>query len=139
MNAPRSKPLPQPTPETLPYWQACKRHELMIQRCLDCSRHYFYPRPYCPHCMSANTEWTKVSGKGTLLTYVINHRPAPGFESEAPYVIAIVKLAEGPHMMSNIVQVEATPQNLPVGLALEVVFDDVNDDISVPKFRPVRS
>jgi uncharacterized OB-fold protein len=138
MNAPRSKPLPQPTPETQPYWDACKRHELMIQRCLDCGKHYFYPRPYCPHCLSANTEWTKASGKGTLLTYVINHRPAPGFENDAPYVIAIVKLAEGPHMMSNVVEVDAKPENLQPGMDLEVVFDDRIEQVSVPLFRPAR-
>jgi uncharacterized OB-fold protein len=135
----RPKPIPQPTPETQPYWDACKRHELMIQRCQDCSQYYFYPRPYCPHCMSDRTEWTKVSGRGTLHTYVINHRAAPGFEDEAPYVIGIVKLAEGPHMMTNVIGIEPTPENLPPGLELEVVFDDVNDRVAVPKFRPVRS
>jgi uncharacterized OB-fold protein len=139
MNAPRAKPIPQPTPETLPYWESCKRHELVIQRCRDCSKYYFYPRPYCPNCMSANTEWTKVSGRGTLHTYVINQRPAPGFENDAPYVIAIVKLAEGPHLMTNIVDVEPKPENLSVGLEVEVTFDDVSETISVPKFRPVRS
>ena len=139
MNAPRGKPVPQPTPETKPYWDAAKRHELSIQRCTACGKHYFYPRPYCPHCLSDKTEWTTVSGKGTLLTYVINHRPAPGFENEAPYVIAIVKLDEGPHLMTNIVQVEPKPENLPVGLPVEVVFDDVNDEIAVPKFKPARS
>jgi hypothetical protein len=111
----------------------------MIQRCQDCSSFYFYPRPYCPHCLSDRTEWTRVSGRGTLHTYVINHRPAPGFEAEAPYVIAIVKLAEGPHLMSNIVEVEPKPENLPVGLELEVVFDDVTDQVAIPKFRPARS
>ncbi|HXH21921.1 MAG TPA: Zn-ribbon domain-containing OB-fold protein [Dehalococcoidia bacterium] len=139
MTAQRPKPIPQWTPETQPFWEACKRHELMIQRCQDCSRFYFYPRPYCPHCLSDRTEWTRVSGRGTLHTYVINHRPAPGFEAEAPYVIAIVKLAEGPHLMSNVVGVEPKPENLPVGLELEVVFDDVNDQVAIPKFRPARS
>jgi uncharacterized OB-fold protein len=138
VNAPRGKPLPQPTPETAPYWEACKRHELMVQRCNDCGQYYFYPRPYCPHCLSDKTEWTRVSGKGTLLTYVINHRPAPGFESEAPYVIAIVKLAEGPHLMTNVVEVEPKPENLKPGMELEVVFDDVSDQIALPKFRPAR-
>jgi uncharacterized OB-fold protein len=111
----------------------------MIQRCQDCGKYYFYPRPLCPHCMSDKTEWTKVSGKGTLHTYVINHRPAPGFENEAPYVIAIVKLDEGPHMMSNVVEVDPKPENLKPGMPLEVLFEDVNDQVSIPKFRPARS
>ena len=136
MNAPRGKPIPQPTPETKPYWDAARRHELTIQRCTACGKHYFYPRPYCPHCLSDKTEWTKVSGKGTLHTYVINHRPAPGFENEAPYVIAIVKLDEGPHMMTNIVETEQTPAALQLDMPLEVVFQKMNDEISLPLFRP---
>lgn len=135
----RSKPLPQPTPETAPYWEGCKQHELRIQHCNDCQQYYFYPRPYCPNCLSDNTEWRTVSGKGTLHTYVINQRPAPGFEDESPYVIAIVKLDEGPHLMSNIVGVEPKPENLPAGMPVEVVFEDVNEQITLPKFQPVRS
>ena len=70
---------------------------------------------------------------------MISARPAPGFENETPYVIAIVKLAEGPHMMSNIVNVEAKPENLPAGMPVEVLFDDVNDKVTLPKFQPARS
>jgi hypothetical protein len=83
-----------------------------------------------------NVEWQKVSGKGTLLTYVLSARPAPGFEDELPYAIAIVQLDEGPHLMTNIVETELTPENLPAGMAVEVVFDDVNETITLPKFRP---
>ena len=86
--------------------------------------------------MSDNTEWKKVSGKGTLHTYVISHRAAPGFDDDVPYVIAVVKLEEGPHMMSNIINVEATPENLPAGLNVEVVFEDVNEQVTLPKFQP---
>lgn len=133
---PNRKLLPEPTPETAPFWEGCKRHELRIQRCNDCGRYYFYPRPFCPHCFSENTEWRTVSGEGSLLTYVINHRAAPGFEDETPYVIAIVELAEGPHLMTNVVNVDPSPENLPAGLALRVVFDDVTDTITLPKFEP---
>jgi uncharacterized OB-fold protein len=133
---PYLRPLPQPTPETLPFWEGCKQHELRIQLCLSCEQYYFYPRPFCPYCFSEDVEWKVVSGDGTLQTYVINHRPAPGFESTGPYVIAIVELAEGPHLMTNIVNVEPSQDHLPVGLPVTVVFDDVTEDITLPKFQP---
>ncbi|WP_238428947.1 Zn-ribbon domain-containing OB-fold protein [Frankia nepalensis] len=77
-----------------------------------------------------------VSGEGILRTYVINHRPMPGFAGEAPYVTAIVELAEGPRLMTNLVNVEPVPANLPVGLAVTVVFDDVTDTVTLPRFQP---
>ena len=92
------KALPQPTPETQEFWDGLKRHELRVQQCQDCQRHYLYPRPFCPNCWSRNVEWTTVSGAGKLETYVINHRPARGFQDEAPYVIAVVTLDEGPRL-----------------------------------------
>lgn len=137
MTISRAKPLPQPTPETAPYWDGCKQHELRIQFCTACQQYFFYPRLYCPKCLSDAIEWRSVSGKGRLLTYVISARPAPGFENETPYAIAIVQLDEGPHLMTNIVNTEVTPQRLPAGLPVEVVFDDINEAISIPKFQPV--
>lgn len=139
MTMPRGKPLPQPTPETAPYWEGCRQHELRIPHCNDCDTFFFYPRLYCPRCLSDAIEWRTVSGRGTLLTYVISARPAPGFENETPYAIAIVKLDEGPHMMTNIVNTEITPGSLTVGLTVEAVFEDVNDEIAIPKFQPVGS
>jgi len=136
VTVPRSKFLPEPTPETAPFWDGCKEHELRIQFCTVCRKHFFYPRLFCPTCLSDTTEWRTVSGKGTLLTYVLSARPAPGFENELPYAIAIVQLDEGPHLMSNIVNAEITPQNLKAGMPVEVVFEDVNETITLPKFQP---
>lgn len=132
------KPLPRPTPETQPYWDGCKRHELLLPRCLDCGRFHFYPRALCPHCWSRNLEWVKATGRGKLYSYVINHRPAPGFEQDAPYVIAVVELDEGVRLMSNIVGVEPDPAKLPLDMPLEAVFEDVSPEVSLPKFRPAR-
>ena len=136
MTTPARKFLPDPTPETAPYWEGAKAHELRIQFCTECQKHFFYPRIFCPTCLSDAVEWRTVSGKGTLLSYVLAARPAPGFENELPYAIAIVKLAEGPHLMTNIVNTELTPANLPAGMAVEVVFEDINDKITLPKFQP---
>src|SRR6266700_1562165 len=77
------KAVPVPTPDTQPFWDGCAAGELRIQRCLDCDQPYFYPRPVCPACGSANVEWFTASGAATLYSYVINHRPAPGFDDDA--------------------------------------------------------
>ncbi len=136
MTAPRGKALPQATPETAAYWEGCKQHELRIQFCTSCKQYFFYPRSLCPYCLGEALEWRTVSGNGTLLTYVLSARPAPGFEQELPYAIAIVQLEEGPHLMTNLVNTELTPQHLPVGLPVEVVFEDVNEQVTLPKFQP---
>ncbi len=130
------KPMPVPTPETQHYWDGAKAGELRLQRCKDCSKTYFPPRPFCPECASRSVEVIKASGKGKLYSYIINHRPAPGFEEEAPYAIAVVELDEGPRLMTNIVDCEQTPEALQLDMALEVTFEKINDDISLPQFRP---
>ncbi len=128
-----TKAAPRPTPETQPFWDGCAAGELRLQRCVHCDAHYFPPRPFCPDCLSDDVSWEAVSGRGTLHTYVINHRPAPGFE--APYAIAVVQLDEGPRMMSNIVGVDQTPEALVLDMALEVTFE-ARGDVQLPLFRP---
>lgn len=128
------KPLPQPTPETQDFWDGAKAGNLRLQKCDDCSHVYFPPRPFCPKCASKQVQSFTASGKGKLHSYVINHRPPPGFE--APYAIAVVLLDEGPKMMTNVVGVEQTPEALQLDMAVEVAFERVTDDISLPKFRP---
>ena len=129
------KPLPQPTPETKPFWDGLKEHELRIMHCMACDHRYLYPRPYCPKCFSDRTEWQTASGRGRLHTFVINHRAPPNFD--APYVIAVVELDEGPRLMSNLVDADPDPKKLKIDMPLEVVFDDVTEQVTLPKFRPV--
>jgi uncharacterized OB-fold protein len=130
------KALPQPTPETHDFRGGTKAGELRLQRCDQCSNVYFPPRPFCPKCASRSVSWFAASGKGTLHSYVINHRPAPGFQDEAPYAIAVVQLDEGPRMMTSLVGVEQTPEALVLDMPVEVSFDRVSDAIALPKFRP---
>ncbi|MFI7688484.1 Zn-ribbon domain-containing OB-fold protein [Nonomuraea sp. NPDC049655] len=129
------KPAPKPTPETQPFWDGAAAGELRIQRCQTCARHYFYPRPSCPHCGGGDVEWVRATGRATLYSYVINHRPAPGFEAGGPYAIAVVELEEGVRMMTNIVGVPNTPENLPLDMELRVVFER-RGDVHVPLFEP---
>jgi uncharacterized OB-fold protein len=134
-DAPR-KMAPRPSPETQLYWDGCAAGELRLQRCRPCDELYFPPRPFCPRCLSDDVAWETLSGRGTLHTYLINHRPAPGFDG--PYAIAVVQLDEGPRMMSNIVDVEQTPEALVLDMPLEVTFEE-RGKVHVPHFRPVTS
>lgn len=128
------RPLPQPTPETQHFWDGAKAGELRLQRCDDCAHTYFPPRPFCPNCGSRSVSVFPASGRATLYSYVIHHRAPPGFE--APYAIAVVELEEGPRMMTNIVGTPQTPEALQLDMALEVAFQPMNDEISLPLFRP---
>jgi uncharacterized OB-fold protein len=128
------RPLPEPTPETAAFWDGARRGELIIQRCDDCRHAYFPPRPFCPSCGSRSVENEVASGKATLYSYVINQRPPPAFDGAV--AVAVVELAEGPRMMTNIVDVEQTEEALVLDMDLEVVFEPQNDDISLPLFRP---
>jgi uncharacterized OB-fold protein len=133
------KPLPQPTPETQHFWDGCRAGKLLLQRCRETGKAYFPPRPFSPFTGSRDVEVFEASGKATLYSYVINHRPARGFEEDAPYAIAVVQLPEGVRMMTNIVGCPQTPEALKLDMPLEVVFEKVTDTISLPKFRPAKS
>ena len=127
-------PVPTPTPETAPYWEAATAGRLSIQRCRTCGRHYFYPRSFCPRCQSAEVEWTDVSGRGRLISYVINYRPMPPADLDVPQVIALVELEEGVRMMTNIVGSPAEPESLPLDAPVSVAFEP-RGDLKVPVFR----
>ena len=126
--------VPEPSPETQPFWDGCKAGELRVQRCDACSHTYFPPRPFCPKCAHRKVSWVKASGKAKLYSYVIHHRPMPGFTP--PYSIAVVELDEGPRMMTNIVNCPQTPEALQLDMRVEVTFTPVSDTISLPHFQP---
>jgi uncharacterized OB-fold protein len=130
------RPLPQPTPETQHFWDGTRAGELRLQRCDACQQVYFPPRPFCPACASRAVTIFAASGRATLHSYVINQRAMPNSGFEAPYAIAVVELAEGPRMMTNIVECPQTPEALELDMPLEVVFEACGDEISLPLFRP---
>jgi len=132
------KPLPIPNEDTKEYWEGAKRHELTIQRCKNCGTYRFPPKALCHNCLSMETEWEKVSGRGKLYTFTIFHQVyGPEWKEEVPYNVAVVELDEGPRMISNIVNCKN--EDLRIGMELEVVFEDVTQDITLPKFKPVSS
>jgi uncharacterized protein len=128
------KPVPVPTLQTAPYWEGCRQHELRIQRCTACGHRQFFPRLYCTKCLSENVEWVRACGRGQVLSFTIVRRPvSPAFAAEVPYVVALVTLEEGPQMMTNIVG--CPPEQVSIGMPVEVIFEDWTDSISIPKFR----
>lgn len=131
------KPLPRPMhPElTKPFWEAAKRHELVMPRCKTCDHFFFYPREECPRCLSTNLEWAKVSGRGRLYSYTVVRQPAnPAFNDDVPYVYAVVQLEEGPRMVSAVV--DCPLEELRVDMPLVAVFDDVTPEWTLVKFKP---
>lgn len=137
MTAQYNKPLPTPMNKEIsqPFWDAAKRHELVMPRCRNCSNLFFYPREQCPNCYSDNTEWIPVTGKGRLYSYTVVYQPAhPSFQADAPHIYAVVQLNEGPRMPTNLVECDI--DDVEVEMPVEVVFDDVSEEVTLVKFKP---
>jgi len=132
-----ARPLPVAQPESDFYWEKARQHELWLRMCVDCDRTYFYPRDICPRCFSRNTTWVRSDGRGVVHTFVIVHRaPTPAFRGAVPYVAAIVELAGGARIPTNLVNVEPRPDKLTVGMSVVVTFADITDQVSLPVFEP---
>ncbi len=133
---PYKKPLPRIDEESRGFWEALQRHELYVQRCRGCSTTRFYPRAVCPVCMSSDVEWVRCSGRGTVYSFTVTHQnQAPGFRESLPYVLAVVELAEGPRMMTNVDG--CAPDDVRIGMAVVVEYEDVTPEITLAKFKPV--
>jgi uncharacterized OB-fold protein len=126
--------LPSPKPATRPYWEACKRHELLLQECSQCGVRQFYPRTICASCSAAELHWVRASGSGTVVSWtVVRHPVSPAYAADIPYVVALIELDEGPTMMAQIVDCE--PESVGSGMPVEVCFEDWTEEISMPNFR----
>jgi uncharacterized OB-fold protein len=132
-----NKPLPKTDPVTAPFWKSLKNGAMEVQRCDDCTKHVFYPRALCNHCGSRRLSWMPVSGRGTIYSMTIVEKgPSPAFQADGPYVVALVDLDEGCRMMTNIVGVRPSPDTVKIGMPVEIVYDNVTDAVTLPKFRP---
>lgn len=130
-------PLPVPDPVTRPFWDSLKAHAIQLQKCGGCGRFLYYPRAVCPDCMSDDLAWTSVSGRGVVHAFTIPHRhPNPAFAARAPFVVALVELDEGVRMLSNLVEIDPSPEAVTVGMPVEIVYEDVTEEITLPRFRP---
>ena len=131
-----AKPLPFADAETKPYWEWAKRHELRMQRCADCGEIRFPPGPMCPVCHSMRDEWVAMQGTGTIYSWVIVYPPVlPSFAADAPYSVVLVQLDD--HSTLRLVGqvVDVANDELAAGIPLEVIFDDVTPEITLPKWR----
>jgi len=133
-----SKPLPVIETWNAPYWQAAKRQEFVAQRCQACGYTHLPPGPVCTNCLSAEQGWVQLSGKGTIYAYGIYYQLwHPGFKADIPYNVALVQLAEGPQIISQVVGCKN--EELDCGLEVEVVFEEATPEVTLPKFRLVRN
>lgn len=135
---PDSMPPPLADTTTLPWWEAAAEHRLVVQRCTACGATRHPPSPVCAVCRSHESDWQEVSGDGEIYSFTIVHRPIAG-DQTLPFVIAVIALEDsgGLRMMSNIV--DADPEQLEIGQPVELVWEDMSDELAIPRFRPARS
>ncbi|MEW2486931.1 Zn-ribbon domain-containing OB-fold protein [Streptomyces sp. NPDC048411] len=127
--------LPEPDDFTRPYWDAAAEGYLLLRRCRACGAAHHYPREFCPTCWSEDVDWERASGRARLYTWSVVHRnDLPPFGSRVPYTAAVVDLAEGPRMMTEIVDCEESA--LAIGMELRVAFRQEEGCEAVPVFRP---
>jgi uncharacterized OB-fold protein len=132
-----AKPLPSPSPETQFFWDKARAHELWLPYCRPCARHFWYPRDFCPACGSREVEWRRSSGNGTVHTFAVHYRAFhPGWAEETPYITALVELEDGVRVFTNLVGMDPDPKAVRCDMAVEAVFEDVSEAITLVKFRP---
>lgn len=129
------KPLPKLNADSRPFWSGCKEHQLRFQKCNNCGHVRWPASIICPMCYSYDTDWIVASGRGKVFTFVVYHKAYhPGFQSDLPYVVAIVELEEGPHIFTNITA--CSPDQVRCDMPVEVTWEDITEEFSLPKFQP---
>ena len=129
------KPTPEINDENRAFWEGCRQGELRVQKCSNCG-HIRHLSPACPQCLQAEHEWVAASGRGTVYSWIVVHqRYNRAFEEDLPYNVTIVELDEGPRMVTSLVDVEN--QDIKAGTLVEVVFDRVTEEITLPKFKRI--
>ena len=137
--AERAYTLPVPTADEAsePFFRGARERRLMLLRCAQCGRHRLPGRERCADCWSTDAEWAQASGRGKLYTFGIMHQQYhPAFADVVPYNYAIVELEEGPRLVTNIVG--CPNEELRVDMPVEAVYDDVSEETTLVRFRPVQ-
>ena len=130
------KPLPTINSDNRPFWEGCHIHELRFQKCSNCGHVRWPPAIICPECHSSEMKWLVSKGIGKVYTFVVYHRLYhPGFNADLPYVVAVVALDEGPHLLTNIVG--CRPEDVNCDMQVQVAWEDVTDKVALPKFKPL--
>ena len=129
-----TKPLPRPDVDSKPFWDSCKAQAMALQQCASCGRFRYPPRLVCPHCLSEEARWTPVSGRGQVYLSLVMYRSyGPAWEGDVPYNLAMVELDEGVRLWSNVVG--CPPEEVQIGDRVEVVYDAVTPEVTLPRFR----
>lgn len=132
-----AKPVPEITPEMVPFFEAAKRHELVAQRCTACGALRFPARAACNRCMSRETTWTPVAGKGRVFSVAVMHQANhPAYEAMLPYAIVVVELECGVRMISNVVDCPA--EEVTIDMPVEATFEVRSPEVTLPVFRRSR-
>ena len=133
-----AKPLPYPDPESRPFWEGARNHKLLIVRCRSCGTHRFPPTSFCAKCSSPDHDWVEASGKAKVFSWIVVRHPVPKevFAADVPYVVALVDLAEGVRMSTNIIGCK--PEDVTADMAVAVSYRDVTPEISLPVFAPIK-
>jgi uncharacterized OB-fold protein len=127
-------PRPVPDDDSYPFWDGCREGRLLLQRCPSCEAFRYPPRPMCPQCATIGGEWVESSGRGVVYSWVVAHHPVhPALVDRVPYNIVLVELEEGPRIVSNLE--DAEQDEIEAGQPVEVVFERVSDELTLPKFR----
>lgn len=130
------KPLPRLTALNRPFWEGALQGRLLFQRCTACGRFWYPIEPRCPKCLSAHYEWSPVSGRANVLSFVVFHQVYDArFKASVPYNVALVELEEDVRMFTNIVGI--ADDDIRVGMPVAVEFEKVAEEVSIPRFRPV--
>jgi uncharacterized OB-fold protein len=130
----RDLPLPQPSRDNAPFYEAAQRGELRFQRCAACGAFRHYPRPVCPQCLSRTYAWELSTGRGTVYTWTIVRGPTlPAFEPKLPYNVVDVLMDEGVHFVSEVL--DCAPGEITAGMPVQAVFVPLTDQITLVKFR----
>ena len=142
----KGAPLPAVTEDSAGFWEGTAAGELRIQRCSNCGRLRFPPRPMCPYCNSLDNTWDAMSGKGRIWSFVVPHPPLlPAFMEVAPYNVVVVEIDEDPaiRLVGNLLASaggainEIDPATIEIGEAVQVVFQDAGEDVALPRWvRP---
>jgi uncharacterized OB-fold protein len=130
------RPIPEITPELRPFFEASRNGQLVVQKCDKCGALRFPPHRMCSKCLSRESSWTPVSGEGEVYSFIIMHRVYhPAFANQVPYAVAMIKLKEGAKMLSNVIGID--PHAIKCGMPVKVSFEKLNDEVTLPMFRPV--
>jgi uncharacterized OB-fold protein/acyl dehydratase len=127
------RPKPPRNQDNAFFWEGVDRGELLIQHCTSCGRLRHPPRPMCPNCQSLEWDTVASSGRGEVYSFIVPHHPqVPMFEY--PYVVAVIALEEGTRLISNVIDID--PADVEIGMAVEVRFVAVDDELTLPLFSP---